>query len=191
MKPPRALLRMSALEDRTGCTRDTIHFYLKSGLLHAPRKTGATNALYDETHVDRLLRIRALRDAGISLEAMPALLAALEGVPLAVVHSIGLVLSRTLGVAHADHASAALEPELRGACETTLATIDPLLVQVADAIAEAVAGAFEVHAPDRTARLLEAIAAAASGRLAAHTARRVEDRVIARMRSRRASRRRD
>lgn len=39
----------------------TIHYYVRIGLLHVPRKIGLGLYLYDEDHLDRLRKIRALR----------------------------------------------------------------------------------------------------------------------------------
>lgn len=69
-----ARLRIGALEERTGLTRDTIHHYVREGLVHAPEKTGATVAWYDQKHVTRLRAIRALRCASLPLAAVKRLL---------------------------------------------------------------------------------------------------------------------
>lgn len=53
---------MAELSRRSGVARDTIHFYLREGLLPRPRKGGRTIAYYDERHLERLLLIRRLRD---------------------------------------------------------------------------------------------------------------------------------
>ncbi|MBU1168388.1 MAG: TetR family transcriptional regulator [Proteobacteria bacterium] len=47
-------MRISDLITRTGVPRTTIHYYLRSGLLHAPDKTGKTMGYYNESHVARL-----------------------------------------------------------------------------------------------------------------------------------------
>ncbi len=59
--------------ERTGTTVDTIRYYQTIGLLHGPRREGR-NAVYDDSHVERLERIRALADRGFSLKAIRALL---------------------------------------------------------------------------------------------------------------------
>ncbi|MDR2790797.1 MAG: helix-turn-helix domain-containing protein [Campylobacteraceae bacterium] len=47
--------------------RRTIRYYIQIGLI--PRPIDKTRAArYDETHVERLLRVKALREAGLSLE---------------------------------------------------------------------------------------------------------------------------
>jgi AcrR family transcriptional regulator len=40
----------------------TVHYYVKIGLLHKPRKVGLGLFLYDETHLKKLGKIRALRE---------------------------------------------------------------------------------------------------------------------------------
>ena len=57
---------MAELATRSGLSVPTIKYYLREGLLPAGVATGATRAVYDETHVHRLRLIRALTDvAGI------------------------------------------------------------------------------------------------------------------------------
>src|SRR5690349_21004909 len=55
-------MRMAELSARSGVARETIHFYLREGLLPRPRKGGRTVAYYDEAHLDRLRLIRRLRE---------------------------------------------------------------------------------------------------------------------------------
>ena len=59
-------LRVEELATRTGVAVDTIRYYQTKGLLHAPERVGRT-AVYDETHVARLVEIRTLAHAGFSL----------------------------------------------------------------------------------------------------------------------------
>lgn len=56
-----------------GVTRRTVRFYVQSGLLDRPHgeKRGAW---YDQAHLDRLIAIRKWSAAGLSLEAIVALL---------------------------------------------------------------------------------------------------------------------
>jgi len=54
---------------------DTIRYYQSLDLLHPPRRDGR-RAVYDETHVDRLNRIKSMADRGFSLKAIAALLEA-------------------------------------------------------------------------------------------------------------------
>ena len=53
---------MAELSARSGVPRETIHFYLREGLLPRPRKGGRTVAYYGEEHLDRLRAIRRLRE---------------------------------------------------------------------------------------------------------------------------------
>ena len=55
-------MRMAELAMRSGVSRETIHFYLREGLLPRPRKAGRTVAYYDEEHLKRLTLIRKLRE---------------------------------------------------------------------------------------------------------------------------------
>jgi DNA-binding transcriptional MerR regulator len=55
-------MRMAELAERSGVARETIHFYLREGLLPRPRKGGKTVAYYDEEHLERLRTIRRLRE---------------------------------------------------------------------------------------------------------------------------------
>ncbi|MEZ4299430.1 MAG: MerR family transcriptional regulator [Polyangiaceae bacterium] len=60
--PPQGGMRMAELALRSGVARETIHFYLREGLLPRPRKAGRTVAYYDEEHLSRLKLIRTLRE---------------------------------------------------------------------------------------------------------------------------------
>lgn len=55
-------MRMAELAARSGVARETIHFYLREGLLPRPAKGGRTVAYYGEPHLERLLLIRRLRE---------------------------------------------------------------------------------------------------------------------------------
>ena len=57
-----AALRMKDLIRETGLSRETIHFYITQGLLPAGEKTSRTTSNYTQAHVDRLIRIRRLRE---------------------------------------------------------------------------------------------------------------------------------
>ncbi|MEI8256265.1 MAG: MerR family transcriptional regulator [Deltaproteobacteria bacterium] len=175
-KKPAVAMPMNVLEDRSGCTRDTIHFYLRSGLLHAPRKTSATRAEYDATHLDRLLRIRALRDADVSIDRIGEALEALGDAPLSAVHAIGIVLARAAPppALPRDAGHAVLDPSLLAHHQRLIEQVTPALDAVARQLADAVLAAFDPREPDRAARLLEALRAATAHtlatRVAAHTA---------------------
>lgn len=55
-------MRMAELATRSGVARETIHFYLREGLLPKPKKGGRTVAYYGEEHLERLRTIRRLRE---------------------------------------------------------------------------------------------------------------------------------
>ncbi|MDA8138354.1 MAG: TetR family transcriptional regulator [Desulfobacteraceae bacterium] len=54
-------MRINELVEKSGTPRTTIHYYLREGLLHPPRKTGRTTAFYDETHLQRLKQINDMK----------------------------------------------------------------------------------------------------------------------------------
>jgi DNA-binding transcriptional MerR regulator len=57
-------VRISELSRRSGVPVATIKYYLRAGLLHEGRRTAATQAQYDQSHLDRLRLVRALLGAG-------------------------------------------------------------------------------------------------------------------------------
>jgi DNA-binding transcriptional MerR regulator len=59
------------LADLAGVSRRTVRFYVQEGLLPAPLGVGR-GSHYDRTHLDRLLEVRALQEAGRSLEDIKA-----------------------------------------------------------------------------------------------------------------------
>lgn len=62
-------MRISELARTSGVPVPTIKYYVREGLLAPGVKTGATQAVYDDHHVQRLRLIRALREgAGLSVE---------------------------------------------------------------------------------------------------------------------------
>jgi len=66
---------VSGLAGQTGLSVDTVRYYQSQGLLHPPEKRGR-RAIYDDTHRERLERIRTLAARGFSLKAISALLEA-------------------------------------------------------------------------------------------------------------------
>jgi DNA-binding transcriptional MerR regulator len=69
-------MRISELARRTETSRETIHFYLREGLLARPAKTSRNMAYYDEGHVQQLLLIRRLRtESYLPLAAIKKVLA--------------------------------------------------------------------------------------------------------------------
>ncbi|MBU1670771.1 MAG: MerR family transcriptional regulator [Actinobacteria bacterium] len=59
--------RISDLEKLTGLNRNTIHYYVREGLVSPPYRTGKTMAYYDDEHIAELNEIRLLRNRGMSL----------------------------------------------------------------------------------------------------------------------------
>lgn len=57
-------MRISQLSERAGLPVGTVKFYLRTGLLHHGQATSATQAIYDEQHLERLRLIRALLEVG-------------------------------------------------------------------------------------------------------------------------------
>jgi DNA-binding transcriptional MerR regulator len=55
-------MKISELVKRTGVPKETIHFYIREGLLRKPRKPGANIADYTENHAVQLQIIKDLRD---------------------------------------------------------------------------------------------------------------------------------
>ena len=53
--------RIAELAKRSGTPKETIHYYLRIGLLRKPKKTSRNMAYYDETHVEQLQLIKRLR----------------------------------------------------------------------------------------------------------------------------------
>jgi len=72
-------MRISGLSAATGVPVATVKYYLREGLLHPGERTGATQALYDESHVARLRLIRALLTVGgLTVAAVRDVLRSLE-----------------------------------------------------------------------------------------------------------------
>jgi DNA-binding transcriptional MerR regulator len=58
--------RVEQLAAETGASVDTVRFYQGRGLLPPPERRGRV-AIYGETHLDRLHRIRSLSEQGLTL----------------------------------------------------------------------------------------------------------------------------
>jgi len=85
-------MKVSQLCEVSGVSLPSIKFYVREGLLPAGQRTSATQAEYDETHVERLRLIRALIDIG----GLPV---ATVGRVLAAVDNKEMPLSYVFGVA--------------------------------------------------------------------------------------------
>ncbi len=55
-------MKIGELVKRTGMPKETIHYYIREGLLRKPRKSGSNVAEYTEGHVERILLVKELRD---------------------------------------------------------------------------------------------------------------------------------
>jgi len=55
-------MKISQLVKRTGVPKETIHFYIREGLLRKPRKSGVNSAEYSERYVGQIQLIKDLRD---------------------------------------------------------------------------------------------------------------------------------
>ena len=55
-------MKIKGVIDSTGVSRQTIHFYLREGLLPKPRKMNLNQAEYDQGHIERLRLIKELRE---------------------------------------------------------------------------------------------------------------------------------
>ncbi len=71
-------MRIADLERLSGLPRRTIHFYVQSGLLHTPKRTGKTMAYYDENHLKKLFFIRDEKKRGLPLNAIRDKIASIE-----------------------------------------------------------------------------------------------------------------
>ncbi len=55
-------MKIGELAKRTEVPKQTIHYYIRSGLLPKPRKLGSNSAEYDESYVDRIRLIKELQN---------------------------------------------------------------------------------------------------------------------------------
>ncbi len=55
-------MKIGELVKRTGITKETIHYYIREGVLRKPRKMGKNAADYTETYVEQIRIIKALRE---------------------------------------------------------------------------------------------------------------------------------
>jgi DNA-binding transcriptional MerR regulator len=65
-------MRVEHLAARSGVSVDTVRYYQSKGLLDPPRREGRI-AWYDDTHLARLTRIRALQERGFTLATIARL----------------------------------------------------------------------------------------------------------------------
>jgi DNA-binding transcriptional MerR regulator len=55
-------MKISELIKQTGVSKETIHYYMREGVLQKPHKTGKNTADYSESHVEQIRTIKALRE---------------------------------------------------------------------------------------------------------------------------------
>ena len=55
-------MKISELAKRTGVPKQTIHYYIRAGLLPKPRKLGSNSADYDDSYVERIHLIKELQN---------------------------------------------------------------------------------------------------------------------------------
>ena len=55
-------MKIGKLVKKTGVPKETIHFYIRQGLLRKPRKSSVNAAEYNERYVDQIRLIKDLRD---------------------------------------------------------------------------------------------------------------------------------
>jgi DNA-binding transcriptional MerR regulator len=83
-------MRMAELSRSTGVPVATIKYYLREGLLPAGRPVAATQAEYDDGHVQRLRLIRALLVVGgLSVAAAKAVVDSLDAAPADIAAAVG------------------------------------------------------------------------------------------------------
>ncbi len=55
-------MKISELVDKTNVPKETIHYYVREGLIPRPRKAGRNVASYTQAHVDQILLIKQIQD---------------------------------------------------------------------------------------------------------------------------------
>ena len=55
-------MKMSELTERTGVPKETIHYYLREGVLRKPHKKGKNRTDYNESYVEQIHIIKGLQD---------------------------------------------------------------------------------------------------------------------------------
>ena len=73
------MMRIGELARQADMNLATVKYYLREGLLHPGERTSVNQAIYDNTHIERLKLIRALTQvAGLPLEKVHQVIAALN-----------------------------------------------------------------------------------------------------------------
>jgi len=55
-------MRIKELIEATGTSRQTIHYYVREGLMPRPKKTSRNQAVYNQVHIDRIQLIKELHE---------------------------------------------------------------------------------------------------------------------------------
>ncbi|MBA4369657.1 MAG: hypothetical protein C0403_18690 [Desulfobacterium sp.] len=55
-------LKISELVKQTGVTKETIHYYIREGILRKPKKAGKNTADYNQKYIDQINLIKSLRE---------------------------------------------------------------------------------------------------------------------------------
>jgi DNA-binding transcriptional MerR regulator len=55
-------MKISELVKKTGVTKETIHYYIREGVLRKPRKAGKNSADYNQNYIDQINLIKSLRE---------------------------------------------------------------------------------------------------------------------------------
>jgi MerR family mercuric resistance operon transcriptional regulator len=72
-------MRRGELAQRSGCNIETVRFYEKRGLLHAPPRTAGGHRDYAPEHLRRLTFIRRSRELGFTIGEVRGLLGLVDG----------------------------------------------------------------------------------------------------------------
>ena len=80
------------LVKRTGCSRDTVRFYEKVGLIESNRTPGGSNSYkqYDEQMADRILLVKKAKLLGFTLAEIKGLVVTWEANTLSRAEKIGI-----------------------------------------------------------------------------------------------------
>lgn len=140
----RRRMRMAELARLSEVSRETIHYYLREGLLAPGEKSGRTVSYYDDSHLERLRLIRQLREEKYLPVAVirSILRAGLEGSlgsdldTLADVLMLDPTLSESIGTPPDDEESKRIALEL-GLVDLGDRPDDPTVSRVLAAVAEA------------------------------------------------------
>ncbi len=55
-------MKISELVKKTGVTKETIHYYIREGVLRKPKKAGKNSADYNQKYIDQINLIKSLRE---------------------------------------------------------------------------------------------------------------------------------